>query len=170
MNPQNLRFNFGYLLEASPGTRSTIEIDYPSIRLDDIILKPLQGEFQAIRTGEGILVRGTFNSNMDAACVRCLEDYVQPITAVVEDLYYYPASLAPPESFVIHDDGNADLGPLVRDVSLLAMPMKPLCSPDCLGLCDQCGQNLNEGQCECEKDDIDPRLTALKLLLERSEE
>ncbi|MCA9979224.1 MAG: DUF177 domain-containing protein [Anaerolineales bacterium] len=170
MSPRNLRFNFGYLLEASPGTRSTIQIDYPSIQLDDVTLKPLQGEFEAVRTGEGILVRGNFNSNLNAECVRCLTDYVQPIAFEVQEIFYYPAYIAPPESFVIHDDGNADLGPLIREVSLLAMPMKPLCREDCLGLCDQCGKNLNEGPCECEKDDIDPRLSALKRLLEQTKE
>ena len=170
MNPRNLRFNFGYLLEAAPGTRSTIQVNYPNMKLDDITLESLEGEFNAIRTSEGILVHGTFNSNLEANCVRCLDDYVQPVTAEVSELFYYPAHMAPPESMVIHDDGNADLGPLVRDVSLLAMPMKPLCRPDCQGLCDQCGQNLNKGQCDCERDDIDPRFSALKILLEQQKQ
>lgn len=169
MNPRNLRFNFGYLLEASPGTRSTIQVNYPNMRLDDIILDNLVGEFDAIRTSEGILIRGTFDSQLKANCVRCLTDYTQPVTAELSELFYYPAHMAPAEAMVIHDDGNADLGPIVRDMSLLALPMKPLCRPDCLGLCDQCGQNLNEGQCDCERDDIDPRLVALKQLLEQKQ-
>jgi uncharacterized protein len=44
------------------------------------------------------------------------------------------------------------------------MPMGILCRPDCAGLCPQCGQNLNEGTCDCAKDDIDPRFEVLRRL------
>ncbi len=167
MSPLNLRFNFGYLLEAPSGTRNNIGLNYPSIRLDDIVLEPLLGEFDAVRTSEGILIRGTFTSYMTATCGRCLAEYTQELTAEVSEIFYYPVFVAPPGGLVIHGDGNADLGPLVREVSLLAMPMKPLCREDCLGLCPECGQNLNEGSCACVKDDIDPRLSALRVLLEQ---
>jgi uncharacterized protein len=165
MTPRGLRFNFGYLLEAGSGTRSQIEIDYPRIELEDILLEPLQGNFEVVRTSEGILLRGTFNSSLKTTCSRCLDEYTQPLTAEVSDIFYYPAYVAPPGGLVVHDDGNADLGPLVREVSLLALPMKPLCREDCLGLCLECGQNLNLGSCDCVKDDIDPRLAALQQLL-----
>jgi uncharacterized protein len=40
--------------------------------------------------------------------------------------------------------------------------MKPLCSEDCKGICPQCGQDLNEGECDCEIETVDPRLAKLK--------
>ena len=46
----------------------------------------------------------------------------------------------------------------------LALPVKPLCRPDCRGLCPECGKNLNEGACGCSRDSGDPRLAALRQL------
>jgi uncharacterized protein len=48
----------------------------------------------------------------------------------------------------------------------MEFPSRFLCSDDCKGLCQRCGKNLNEGACNCGKDEIDPRLAPLKKILE----
>jgi len=53
----------------------------------------------------------------------------------------------------------------MREQCYLSLPMKPLCRPDCRGLCPQCGTNLNRGACACRREWDDPRLTALKTLV-----
>jgi uncharacterized protein len=58
-----------------------------------------------------------------------------------------------------------DLTEVVRQAIFLAIPMSPVCRADCAGLCPQCGQNLNEGQCHCVSEVVDPRLEVLKQLL-----
>lgn len=58
-------------------------------------------------------------------------------------------------------DGLLDITELVRDTLIAAQPIKNLCKPDCKGLCPKCGQNLNQGECKCDKAKIDPRLEAL---------
>ena len=58
-----------------------------------------------------------------------------------------------------------DLAPLVRELSLLSVPIKVLCRPDCQGLCQQSRANLNFGECGCEREEIDPRLAVLQSLL-----
>jgi uncharacterized protein len=63
------------------------------------------------------------------------------------------------------DEGWLDLRKPLREQILLAMPMHLLCRPDCKGLCPNCGQNLNEGPCQCSTENIDPRLAVLKKLL-----
>jgi uncharacterized protein len=65
----------------------------------------------------------------------------------------------------VGEDGMIDLAPLVRELSLLALPIKVLCRPDCQGLCQECGANLNLGDCGCAENEIDPRLAALGSLL-----
>jgi len=45
----------------------------------------------------------------------------------------------------------------LRDYALLSIPMKKLCREDCKGLCYTCGKNLNDGACDCEKQQADPR-------------
>jgi uncharacterized protein len=166
MNKPNLRFNFGYLIEAVHGTSSNIEFDYPSMQLEDVTFSPLKGKFKATRTSEGILIQGKYETTIEVECVRCLEPFQFVVFSEADELFYYPPSLSPEGEYVVHEDGNADLGPLVRELTLLAMPMQPICQPDCKGLCHECGLNLNLGQCECEADNIDPRLRALKSLLD----
>lgn len=164
-----LRFNFGFLLEASLGTSRDIEINYPTIRVsDDLVLTPLQGKFQAVRTSEGIYLSGRFSSVAEAECVRCLGEARVPLTFQMEELFYYPPYTAPAGESVVGEDGFIDLAPIVRDLSLLEVPIQVFCRPDCKGLCSQCGQNWNEGACDCEQDDIDPRFANLQSLLNGS--
>ena len=166
-HPSRLRFNFGFLLEGSLGVSRTIEINYPKIKVaSDLTLKPLQGIFTATRTGEGIYLSGQLQSFLDINCVRCLDDSKLAVLLKIDDLYYYPPSAAPEGEYFLGDDGYIDLAPLVRELAVLEMPIQPICKSDCLGLCVICGQNLNEGQCNCKQDSIDPRLAPLKELLD----
>ena len=59
-------------------------------------------------------------------------------------------------------DDQIDLNEVLREQFYLALPMKPLCADGCLGLCSQCGANLNLTTCGCETGWTDPRLAALK--------
>lgn len=166
MKLSRLRFNFGFLLEAEHGTSRRIELDYPEIRVsEDVVLAPLQGTLTVTRTGEGIYLGGDLQSKMIAQCVRCLEDAVVPIDIRLDELFYYPPQTAPKGEQVIGEDGFFDLAPIVRDLALLGVPIKILCQPDCQGLCQECGANLNLGECGCAEDSIDPRLAALQQLL-----
>lgn len=162
-----LRFNFGFLLEANLGTSRTIELDYPSILLEDeLLLQPLEGVFQAIRNSKGIYITGALNSNIESECARCLEPVLLPIEIALDDLFYHPPQSAPPGEFSVGEDGFIDLAPLVRQLSLLEVPMQPICRPDCKGLCVACGENLNVAACQCDTESIDPRLSVLRDLLE----
>lgn len=166
MKMSRLRFNFGFLLEADFGTSRLIELDYPSIQLsEDVTLTPLKGAFTATRTTEGIYIRGQLSSSINVPCVRCLEEAVVDIDISLDDLFFYPPHIAPEGEYRVGEDGLIDLGPLVRELSLLGVPIRALCSPDCLGLCQECGHNLNLGDCGCAEVDIDPRMAALEQLL-----
>ncbi|HEX4865395.1 MAG TPA: DUF177 domain-containing protein, partial [Acidimicrobiales bacterium] len=60
-----------------------------------------------------------------------------------------------------------DLQPLVRDALLLELPLAPLCSDECRGICPTCGADLNAGGCACVEKPADPRWAALDALKER---
>lgn len=161
-----LRFNFGFLLEATLGESRDIELDYPDIRVaEDLQLTPLRGTLRASRTSEGIYVEGKLATAVLAECVRCLVEFSLPVTLQLDDLFYYPPSTAPQGEYVVGENGFIDLSPLVRELSLLELPMQPICKSDCQGLCQECGANLNEGDCGCLDDDVDPRLAMLGSLL-----
>jgi uncharacterized protein len=67
-------------------------------------------------------------------------------------------------SAAFYDNDEIDLEQLMRERFEMSLPMKPLCSEDCRGLCPVCGTNLNRGSCDCKTDWEDPRLAALKTL------
>lgn len=52
---------------------------------------------------------------------------------------------------------------------ILALPIKRLCREDCRGLCPRCGTNLNQGNCGCREERVDPRLAPLRQLLSKKE-
>jgi uncharacterized protein len=126
--------------------------------LDGIGEPQVKGEVELLRTDRGVFVKGVLRSTLRAVCSRCLAFFNHPITQNIEEEYL---SRAEEGAFTIDGQGEIDLSEAVRQCLLLAVPMKPLCRPDCAGLCSRCGHNLNTGQCECPNSDIDPRLAPL---------
>jgi uncharacterized protein len=161
-----LLFNFGFMLEANLGTSRVIELDYPEVQIEEVSLIPLHGSFNVIRSSKGLYISGELLSTTITECSRCLESIRSPISIRMDELFYYPASTAPPGDFGVGEDGFVDLNPLVRQLRLLETPLQPFCRPDCKGLCPHCGQNLNFDSCDCETTDVDPRLESLRSLLE----
>jgi uncharacterized protein len=116
---------------------------------------------------------GRMQTTIELPCGRCLEPFAWPVDSVF-DLRYQPHSANTGEgeveveeddlttAFYEHDE--IDLGHLMREQMYLALPMKPLCRPDCRGLCPTCGANLNQAQCACKNEWEDPRLAVLKKL------
>lgn len=54
------------------------------------------------------------------------------------------------DEILLYADDQLQLDDVVRDLVTLNMDMRPLCSPDCKGICYRCGANLNDGPCRCE--------------------
>ena len=115
---------------------------------------------------------GRLTTRLELACSRCLEPFEVPVDAAI-DLRYLPQALAgdknhDPEhdpSTTFYTDDQLDLGLMVQEQCYLTLPMKPLCRPDCQGLCPMCGTNLNVGRCNCEPRWVDPRLAVLQALV-----
>jgi uncharacterized protein len=161
-----LRFNFGHLLDGALGAFRDVELEYPTVEVGEVALSPLEGRFRATRTSKGIYLKGQLDSTIETECTRCLATVRLPIVMELDDLFYHPVSAAPPGEFTIDEDGILDLAPLLRELSLLEIPMQVYCREGCKGICVQCGQDLNAGTCDCVFDDIDPRMVALKALLD----
>jgi uncharacterized protein len=123
-------------------------------------------------------VTGRAVTRLELACSRCLEPFEVPVDAAF-DLRYVPASGNAGEGErEIHDDdlttayyrdGSLDIGELLREQFQLALPMKPLCSDECRGLCLECGANLNRVECHHAPRWEDPRLAPLKGLMKSKE-
>lgn len=66
------------------------------------------------------------------------------------------------EESLFIEDYNIDIERLVVDEIHLSMPIQVLCDPSCKGICPNCGKSLNEDECTCSEDRVDPRLESLK--------
>jgi uncharacterized protein len=69
-----------------------------------------------------------------------------------------------------YENDRIDLGEMVREQMLLALPLRRLCREDCRGLCPSCGVNRNTGTCECppaEPADVDERLAPLRKIFDK---
>ena len=114
---------------------------------------------------------GNVTTELELPCSRCLEPFRLPVAAPF-DLRYLPATEVATEAerevgdedleISYYENDTIDLNGLLREQFYLALPMKPLCSDDCRGLCPQCGTNLNTGTCTCSAVWEDPRLAPLK--------
>jgi uncharacterized protein len=69
--------------------------------------------------------------------------------------------------FTIGGDHVLDLSEAIRQYAIMALPMAPICRPDCAGLCPECGQNLNQGSCACRAIARDARWEALREWVQR---
>lgn len=104
----------------------------------------------------------------ELVCDRCGEDYNKVIKSEYKMVYLLRGTEEENESIDIiylnSDTDKINIKDDVRDYALLALPMKKLCTEDCKGLCYKCGKNLNEGACECNRNEIDDRWKPLQKL------
>lgn len=116
-------------------------------------------------------LEGRVTTEVELDCSRCAEPFRMAVDGTFT-LRYLPQALvgnkdADPESdptTAFYADDRIDLGQMVREQVYLSIPMKPLCTPDCQGLCSQCGINLNTERCQCAPQWQDPRLAVLQTL------
>ncbi|MHB8465694.1 MAG: YceD family protein, partial [Acidimicrobiales bacterium] len=113
----------------------------------------------------GIVVAGTIGATWIGECRRCLGAVRGDLTASVEEIYVREPEEG--ETYPIDGD-HIDLEPLAREAVVLALPLAPLCRPDCQGLCPTCGADRNDGPCACPAEEGDPRWAALDALREKS--
>jgi uncharacterized protein len=169
MNRQTrqLELNIGFITQQGIGYSRDFFFDYPNLFLQpDLELSEFKGKIEVSRTSEGLLFQGKFQALVDATCGRCLNDFAHQLNTNFADLYTFQSHVQEDTDLIYPEDGQVDLGPVVREYLLLEYPINPVCSADCQGLCPICGNDLSQGICEHGPDPIDPRMAVLKSLLD----
>jgi uncharacterized protein len=143
------------------------------------VAEPVDLRFKVQKDKERYRLVGTITTELELTCSRCLEPFRLPVRSAF-DIRYLPQSenAGADEQEVEEDDlsdafyrdEQIDLRQLIEEQFYLALPMKPLHSEDCKGLCPNCGTNLNERTCNCEVRWEDPRLAGLKALMNRDKD
>ena len=145
----------------------------PAADADFKVASPVKLAFEIHKDKSTFRLVGRTETTLEARCSRCLEPMTVPVDAAF-DLRYQPHAENKGEgereieeddlTTAFYQNDEIDLEQLMREQFYLALPMKPLCSDDCKGLCSMCGTNLNRGTCECKREFEDPRFAALKEL------
>ena len=144
-----LRINVGFLINAPISTSREIDFDLSAISLgSELNLQKLNGKVELTRTPKGIFIQADFSTSIPAECVRCLDEFEQPLKADFSDLYAFHTNSVTESGLIVPEDANIDLQPLLREYFLIEIPIKMVCRADCKGLCTVCGENLNHQMCE----------------------
>ena len=160
-----------------PGTLRELRIAAPvdePIGLDVVAVPPgadVDLDLRLESVVEGVLVSGTAAAIAVGQCSRCLVDLTEPVIASLRELYAYPdsttAATTDEDELPRLIDDLVDLEPLVRDEVVLALPMAPLCRPDCPGLCSVCGERFDDLEPGHSHEILDPRWAALREKFDR---
>ncbi len=142
------------------------------------IVSPVHALLRFDKQESDVIVTGTVEGDVEVQCSRCLKIFTATISSRT-DLVYHPISFIREAeegqlkgdeldtAFYQNDVINTD--ELLAEQIVLNLPMKSLCSPDCKGICPQCGVDLSVQGCSCGHTEMDPRLAVLKQLLPKKE-
>ena len=140
---------------------------------DAVVRGPLAVSLDLTSVEGLVAVTGVLEGTIVRECVRCLKEYEDPLAFSVRAAFIpepksvprHPKRVDPrkvraevveaeeeeeePDDQYQYQGNHLELAPMLREHVILAAPMQPLCSDDCLGLCARCGKNLNQGPCQC---------------------
>ena len=162
-----LRINISKLSEGAHhhSLRATPE----EIGLDSPFTKEITVEADLEKTARQLYLHVELKTGGVFTCDRCLEEFEREVSCMYGLVYimeYRAKEDGDEEVQVISADTNfIDIGEDVRQYALLSLPQKMLCREECAGLCPTCGTNWNRAKCDCTRDKVDSRWTALEKLL-----
>ena len=138
--PPKTLINVAQLLKEPIGSSQSHDI---SGIIDDEVEGFVEGKAKLIRINRGVLVQCKLTAKVRLICSRCLDAFLCPVSFTAEE-EFLPISdvsgdlaLSSPEQsqeFTIDNKNILDLRELIRQYTLLNLPMKPLCRSDCLGI------------------------------------
>ena len=155
-------------LDKSEKISGQYEFSLSDTKIDGVFpfITPIDISYNVENRAGIIKLKADLKFDFSYPCSRCMEDVLKTIECSFSHvLVNYLNDDNLDDEYVLLEDYKINLDKLLKEDILLQMPTKVLCSPDCKGLCQKCGKNLNEGTCKCTSDSIDPRLEVLKNLL-----
>jgi uncharacterized protein len=140
-------------------------------------VSPVRISLTLYRVNDMYRGEGSVETSVRFQCSRCLDDFVYPVYAdfafnftsepdsdLEPSLHGEYQIKAEQAGLVVFSDDEIDLTEPVQDQIIMVLPIQPLCRADCLGLCPQCGVNLNRETCHCEKVPFNPKFQSLAML------
>jgi uncharacterized protein len=172
-----IKVNVAQLLKETVGASRSTDLDGPLLDSEQSVLGTVTGELKLTKTDRGVWVSGPVEILVSSECSRCLKPIEYVVPAQIDDEYLPKVDLATgarvrvedrdaddADTASIDDHHDLDLTETLQQYRLAGLRLAPVCKDDCLGLCAQCGVDLNENTHDC-VDAIDPRWEKLRELL-----
>lgn len=102
-------------------------------------------EVQLEEVTDGVLVTASVTAPLAGECARCLEEFTSVAQVQFQELFAGEIGGSGDDGYVLDGD-LLDLEPALRDALVLELPLSPLCTADCPGLCVQCGVRLADAE------------------------
>jgi uncharacterized protein len=134
---------------------------------------PLDFRLRLQKSGQIVTLNGSVTTCIACVCGHCLQKFEQPVVSDFVLIFTPQSNAAAAEEseeveldaeelgLVYYQNDTLELLQPLQDQVLMALPMSPLCSEDCRGLCLECGCDLNINTCQCEKKAFNNKFTAL---------
>lgn len=150
------------------------KMDSLEVGNDEISFKdPVSISLDVKNVGNVLNFKGSIKGETVLTCSRCLETYPFHLETDFDERFIHESDIAAAqedgidtEDMQVIEGNKIELGDIVSESILLNIPMKLICSENCRGLCSVCGINLNNSNCNCKSEEIDPRLGVLKKFFE----
>ena len=156
-----------------------LESETLDFMMDDWTLaEPVVVDAHVQHQGRFLELEGHVNTVVKGVCSRCLDEVKVPVKCDFAEQLLYAKDVSlfshlavgeVEEKYFIYDNDTLDITDIIRESILAVLPQKILCKDDCRGLCPKCGKNLNQGQCDCDLHEVDPRLAILAKLKDAEE-
>lgn len=139
------------------------EIDGLDTQEDFVLQGPVEAHCALKRKGDlKVDLQGRMRATLSLICDRCLAAYDSEIDTTFQVLFEVESegawhvkdveSSMQDLDTVLLAEPVIDLDDVLRQQLYLTLPMKQLCSEQCLGMCSRCGTNLNRAACGCAAD------------------
>ena len=156
----------------SEGFRLSRDFEFLSLDLVEenaVFLEPAHAEVTVRLIGDEVVVQGEVTARLSFVCSRCLTPFEFPVASRF-DLIYLPEQLdglseeLSDEKIdqMFYSGRQLDLRAVVLEQLNLTFPAKPLCAPDCEGICAVCGEIIRDAKCSCLVKEPDSRWNKLK--------
>ncbi len=151
-----------------------LEFEEPLVSEPLRLLSPVKARLRIEKVSSEVFAKGEVSAAIELQCSRCLKKFSKTIEANVNVVYHPVEELKGEEKHEIKEDEldmgfykgeELDVHDIVTEQIILSVPMKPLCSESCKGICPKCGADLNVNTCSCGMKEPDPRLAVLKKLI-----
>jgi uncharacterized protein len=147
-----------------PGSTRQVHLEVPLEGLESLAARveesePLVLDLRLESLTGAIVASGRVRGRWSAVCSRCLTPLETDFDLHLREVF--EEDPVEEETYPLRND-EIDLEQPLRDVVVPELPLVPLCRTDCAGLCPTCGDNLNEGACDCPAVAPDPRWEVLR--------